>query len=87
MSKQKEIREELIKFFTPPNTTFKGNPILEENITQVVDELLELEDRLGVVIRDGDVGEVKLEGGCFDQVSEDYRGIIAYIKPLIKEGE
>ena len=50
MSKQKEIREELIKYFTPPNTTFKGNPILKENITQVVDGLLEFEDKLGVVI-------------------------------------
>ena len=51
MTKQEKVRGELIKYFTPPNTTFKGNPILEENITQVVDGLLELEDKLGVVIK------------------------------------
>ena len=48
---REEIRKELIKFFTPPNTTFKGNPILEENITQVVEGLMVKLDELGCVIK------------------------------------
>ncbi len=55
-TKQEEIREGLIKFFTPPNTTFKDEPILEENIKEVVKQLLEHLASKGIVIKGSSLG-------------------------------
>ena len=79
MSKQEEISKGVEK-------TIKLCISQGFNATEITREVLSYEAKNNVKIWDGDVGEVELEGGCFDQVSEDYKGIIAYIKPLIEEG-
>lgn len=57
ITKQEEIKKGLIKFFTPPNTTLKGEPILKENIEGVVTSLLEYLDSQGVVIKAGGISD------------------------------